>query len=291
MISNSPKKKLTKTKLAESLGVSRASLYYRPVLPPKDLLVKIQIQNVLKHHTSYGHKRIALELKMNKKKILRIMKKFDLKPYKRRIKKPKKFEDINKPPTIYNNKIKNICPNKPNIIWVADFTYIKFQNRFIYLSTVLDIFTREILGWNLSDKHDRFLILKALNMALGKTKTMPIYHHSDQGTEYDSFDYTNRLKENNIIISMSEKGCPWENAFQESFYSQFKVDLGRADQFETLGELIEAIYLQINYYNTRRIHTSLKTSPIKFRNQYILNQFKTSKNLKNISHQTLRQVV
>lgn len=291
MISNSSTKKLTKTKLAESLDVSRQSLYYRPTRPFKDSLVKIQIQNVLKYHSSYGHRRIALELKMNKKKILRIMKKFDLKPYKRRIKKPKKLEDINKPPAIYNNEIKNIYPSKPNIIWAADFTYIKFQGRFIYLATVMDLFTREIIGWNTSDKHDRFLILKALSMALSKTKTAPIYHHSDQGTEYDSFDYINKLKENNIIISMSEKGHPWENAFQESFYSQFKVDLGRADQFETLGELIEAIYLQIDYYNSRRIHTSLKTSPIKFRNQYILNQLKISESLKNISHQTLRQVV
>lgn len=69
---------------------------------------------------------------------------------------------------------------------------------------------------------------------------------------------------------MSAKGHPWENGFQEVFYSQFKVDLGHPDQYPDWGELIEAIHLQINYYNKDRIHTSLKTSPIKFKEQYLL---------------------
>lgn len=109
-------------------------------------------------------------------------------------------------------------------------------------------------------------------MAFTRTKTIPIYHHSDQGSEYDLEDYITKLNENKITISMSAKGNPWENGFQESFYSGFKLDLGRPDQFETLEELIEAIYLQINYYNTSRIHTSLKTNPVNFRKQY---QFKS----------------
>lgn len=279
------KQKITKTALAVSLGVSRQSLYYKPCRPAKDLLIKNQIKEVLKEHPSYGHKRVALELKINKKKVLRVMKKFNLKPYKRRIKKPNKPDDLGRLPTIYQNEIKNICPIKPNIIWVADFTYIKFQNRFIYLAAIMDLFTREIIGFSVSLKHDRFLVLETLEMALIKTRTNPVYHHSDQGSEYDSDDYTQKLKENGIIISMSKKGHPWENGYQESFYSQFKVDLGRPDQFETLGELIEAIYLKINYYNTRRIHTSLKMSPVKFREQFDL------KTLSLTTIQTYRQFV
>lgn len=263
--------KITKTDLARSLGVSRSSLYYQPLRSAKDQLLKSEVEKVLADHPSYGHKRISLELKMNRKKILRVMKKFDLKPYKRRIKRLKKANDTNRAPTIYNNLIKNFCPIKPNIVWVADFTYIKFQNKFIYLSTIMDLFTREILGWNVSGNHDRFLVLESLNTALDKTKSSPIYHHSDQGSEYDTYDYIKKLEENKITISMSKKAHPWENGFQESFYSQFKVDLGRPDQFETWGELIEGIHIQVNYYNSKRIHTSLKTSPIKFREQYYLN--------------------
>lgn len=289
MIKNSHGSKLTKTEIAKSLGVGRSSLYYQPKQPIKDKIIKKSIQEVLSIHPSYGHKRIALELKLNKKRILRIMKKFGLKPYRRRTKKPVKKDDIGKPITIYQNEIKNLVPLKPNIIWAADFTYMNFQSKFVYLATIMDLFTREIIGWSVSVKHEAVLIMGALEMALNKTKTTPVYHHSDQGSEYDSNKYVNRLKECKIIISMSKKAHPWENGFQESFYSEFKLELGWVNRFETLGELIEAIHLQINYYNTNRIHTSLKTSPIKFKNQYLLKEY--LKTLKNINLQTFRQSV
>ena len=260
--------KSTKTELAKSLGVSRQSLYYQPIRPAKDLLVKIQVEKVMDKNKSYGHKRIAIELKMNKKKIRRIMKKYGLKPYRRRMKKPFKPDDLNKPATIFRNEIKGFCPIRPNVVWVADFTYMKFHGKFFYLATVMDLFTREIIGWSVSVRHDHYLVLEALNMALSTTKKLPLFFHSDQGNEYDSIDCITRLQENNITVSMSTKGSPWENGFQESFYSQFKVDLGRPDQFETFGELIEAIHLQINYYNKSRILTSLKMSPVKFRVLY-----------------------
>ena len=264
------REKTTKTELAASLGISRQALYYKPKMPVKDSILKLEIEKVLGEHPAYGHKRVAMELKINKKRIRRVMKKFGLKPYKRRVKRPAKLDDLNRPPTIYENLIKGFCPIRPNIVWVADFTYIKFQGKFIYLATVMDLFTRETLGWSVSGKHDRYLVLEALNMALNKTKTAPLYHHSDQGSEYDSYDYINKLEQHKITISMSKKGHPWENGFQEAFYSGFKVDLGWPDQYETWGELIEAIHLQVNYYNRSRIHTALKTSPIKFREQYYI---------------------
>lgn len=292
MINNSPKNKLTKTAIAKSMGVSRGSLYYRRTQPAKDRAIKKSIQEVLANHPSYGHRRIALELNFNKKRILRIMRRFKLKPYRRRIRRLVKKEDIGRPITAYQNEIKNLICQSPNYIWVTDFTYIYFQGKFVYLSTIMDLFTREIIGWNVSVRHDTNLIMGALEMVLAKTSATPVYHHSDQGSEYDSYEYTNKLKTNHIIISMSKKSSPWENAFQESFYSEFKVELGRVDRFETLGELIEAIHLQIHYYNTKRIHTSLKTAPLKFKDQYFLSQYlKTLKNLKNINLQTFRQTV
>jgi putative transposase len=261
-------KQKTKKDLAKHLGISRSSLYYELKRPLADLKSKELIKKVMSDHPSYGHRRIALELKMNRKKILRVMRKFDLKPYRRRIKKPIKPEDIGKKPSIYLNLIKNIIPDKPNLVWVADFTYIKFQDKFIYLATIMDLFTREIAGFAISETHDHFMCLDALNMALRRTGITPKYHHSDQGSEYDSKDYIKKLNDNQIIISMSKKGSPWENSFQESFYSQFKLDLGYTSRFETLGELIEAIYMTIYYYNANRIHTSLKMSPNEFKKQF-----------------------
>ena len=262
-------KKVTKTELAASLGVSRSSLYYKPKRPALDLEMKSQIESVLVDYPSYGHKRIAIELKLNKKRIRRVMKKFNLKPYRRRSKKPFKKDDLNKPPTKYLNLIKHFCPIRPDVVWVSDFTYIEFQGRFIYLATVMDLFTREIIGWNISRFHNKELVIGALLNALANSNNPPLYIHSDQGSEYDAADYTTLCETNKIRISMSKKASPGENAFQESFYSTFKLDMGRTDQFEALGELIEALHLQIHKYNNKRIHTTLKMSPKQFREQYL----------------------
>ena len=265
-------KKTTKTELAATLGVSRSSLYYQPKRPKLDIELKSQVESVMVDCPSYGHKRIAIELKLNKKRILRIMKKFDLKPYRRRPKRPYKPEDINKPVTKYLNLVKHFCPIRPGVVWVSDFTYIEFQARFIFLATVMDLFTREIIGFSIKRFHNKDLVIGALLDALAKTNSPPVYLHSDQGSEYDSNEYNKLCDTNNIQISMSKKACPGENAFQESFYSHFKLDLGRTDQFETLGELTEAIYLQLHKYNYKRIHTKLKMPPKKFREQYILRE-------------------
>jgi len=258
----------TKTEVAKTLGVSRSSLYYQPKRPALDFELKCQIESVMVEHLSYGHKRIALELKMNKKRILRVMKKFNLKPYRRRVKSPNKPDDLNKPASTQENHIKYLCPIRPNVVWVSDFTYIRFQEKFIYLATVMDLYTREIIGWNVSRYHNKELVSGALIHALNNTNSKPIYIHSDQGSEYESGDYIRLVESQGIIISMSKKSSPWENAYQESFYSQYKVDLGHTDRFEILGELIEAIYHTIYEYNNNRIHTSLKMTPMKFKQQY-----------------------
>jgi transposase InsO family protein len=260
--------KLTKTEMAKSLGISRSMMYYHHKRPVIDEEVKGQIESVLADHPSYGHKRLALALKLNKKRIRRVMKKFGIKPYRRRTKKPIKPEDIGKPPAQFENQIKEIKPTEPNQVWAADFTWIRFQEKFIYLATVMDIFTREIIGWNMARFHNKHLVLGALDQALAETRASPKYLHSDQGSEYESEEYIAKAQSRGMIVSMSTKASPWQNGYQESFYSHFKVDLGQTNRFDHLGELIEAIHLTINDYNTKRIHTALKMPPAKFREQY-----------------------
>lgn len=259
---------ITKTELAAKMGVSRSMLYYHHKRPIIDEEVKRQIESVLVDHSSYGHKRIALHLKLNKKRILRVMKKFGIKPYKRRFKRPVKKDDLGKKPTKFKNEIENFCPIRPNIVWVTDFTYIRFQNKFIYLAVIMDLFTREILGVNISRFHNRELVLGALIDALNKTGVIPKYIHSDQGSEYDSKDFVDFVKSRGIIISMSRKSHPWENGHQESFFSTLKLELGDISRFNIEGELIENIYSVIYYYNNKRIHTKLKTTPVNFRRRF-----------------------
>ena len=249
----------SKKELAKELGISRASLYYKPKMIEKDLKFKAEIERVMKKHKAYGHKRIAWNLEVNKKKVLRVMKKFGLKPRRKR-KTPKKPHDQNQAPMAIPNLIQGMIIEAPNQVWASDFTYLPYFGKFVYLATIEDVFTRQIIGWEISTRHNANLVAQALLNALSYHSASQIVH-SDQGSEYRSKKYLNLLKSFNVKPSMSEKASPWQNGHQESFYSEFKLELGHPECYPNLGELIEAIAQQIHYYNNERIHTSLKCSP------------------------------
>ena len=232
------KKPVTKIALAKEAGVSISSLYYKAKQPAKDWGLKQQIEQVLSVHHSYGHKRIALELKINKKRVLRVMKLFGLKPYRRRPKKLNKHKDTGMAYPFPNLLQKISFPRLPN----------------------MDIFDRRIVGWSVLTSHTIEQTIKALIKAVEK-QGLPKILHSDQGSEYKSKVYTKFVESLGINQSMSKKASPWENGYQESFYSGFKMDFGDPDQYKTLGELTATIYLQIHYYNTKRIHGKLKMPP------------------------------
>lgn len=236
-------------------------LYYHHKQPDKDWWLKQRIEIALRDKPSYGHKRLARHLGINKKRALRVMKIFGIKPFRRRGKKWKKpSKDYSKE---YPNLLLTEFPRYPNYIWASDFTYIQFKKRTLYLATIIDLFTREIVGFSVLLCHSNNLVINALLSAINK-RPVPEILHSDQGSEYASKDYI--LLETNLGItpSMSRKGCPWENGYQEAFYSQFKVDLGDPNRFNHLGELVWEIYKTIHEYNTNRIHTKLKMPPLEF---------------------------
>lgn len=257
--------KITKTALAKKLGISRQSLYYQPKRNALDEDLRQQIESVMSKNPDYGHKRIAIALKLNKKRILRVMKKYTIKPYRKRSRKLRKKDDEGNAPENEINVYKVLCPIRPNAVWVSDFTYLKFKGRFLYVATVMDIFTREIIGIAISRFHNKNLVLEAFINAREKTDAYPQYLHSDQGSEYTSAEYKTYITEKQITISFANKGSPWQNGYQESFYQGFKLYLGVVERFESLGELIEAIYHAFYYYNNERIHTKLKMSPVAFR--------------------------
>jgi putative transposase len=253
----------SKTELARQLGVSRASLYYQPKLPSKDLRLKAEIEQLLSTHKAYGHKRVALALNINKKRARRVMKLFNLKPHRNRKKKPSKPQDLGQAPMAIPNLVVGTIIEAQNQVWASDFTYLPYNGRFIYLATLEDVFTRVVVGWELATRHTEDLISHALLNALRKF-TAPLVAHSDQGSEYRSHEYLKLLKSCNIRPSMNEKASPWQNGHQESFYSGFKLELGHPECYETVGALIEAVAWQINYYNHHRIHTALKCPPAVF---------------------------
>ena len=265
-----------KIELAGRLGVSRSALYYEPILPAKDLMLKAAIEKVMSDHKAYGHRRIAWELEINKKRVKRVMKLFGLK-IKRKRKIPKKPKDLNQTPAAISNLISGLTIKRPHQVWVSDFTYLPYFGKFVYLATVEDVFTRQVVGWAVSTKHNTELVALALLDAL-MFNPVPAIIHSDQGSEYRNKEYLNLLKSLNIKVSMSAKASPWQNGYQESFYSGFKLELGHPEIYPDLGELVEAIARQIHYYNHFRIHSALKCPPavfaqrLKGRNYQLINQ-------------------
>lgn len=257
------KEKENKTALAKKLGVSRSSLYYKPKLPAKDLELKTAIVKVMYDNKAYGHKRIAIELGINKKRALRVMKLFGLKPQRKRGKKPDKPNDLNALPPDIPNLTKDLIITRFSQVWVVDFTYLRFLGKFVYLATVEDLFTRQLVGFAISTRHNAKLVTTALLDALDKYPA-PNIVHSDQGSEYRGKEHTELLRIVGIKPSMSDKGSPWQNGYKESFYSEFKLELGDPESYQSLGELTEAIAHQIYYYNHKRIHTALKCSPVVF---------------------------
>lgn len=169
---------VSKVHLARELGVSRQSLYYKAVKPSQDWELKCCIEEVLRNFPSYGHRRLALHLKLNKKRIRRVMRLFGMKPYRRRGRKPKRDKTVST--REYPNLLMLTYPTHIGHAWVADFTYLPFRGRFVYLATVMDIFSREIVGWSVLTTHGTQLVLNALFSSLSHHARPDIFH-SDNG--------------------------------------------------------------------------------------------------------------
>lgn len=144
--------------------------------------------------------------------------------------------------------------------WVQDFTYLKFQGAWYYLAVVLEIETRQIVGWRLGARHSSELTHAAVLDALSKYPS-PTILHSDQGSEYLSYKHRDLCERYEIQLSCSGAGKPWQNGFMERWFGGFKLELGSLLRFADLDRLHESIAQQVYYYNTNRIHTALKMSP------------------------------
>lgn len=245
---------------AKELGVSRGTLYYKQKQPDQDWQLKCRIEELLRDYPSYGHRRLALHLQLNKKRVRRVMKIFGIEAYRRRGRKFKKTKNIK---VVYPNLLLINYPAYEGHIWVSDFTYIPFQGRTVYFATILDLFTRKVVGMSILTNHSVNLTLSSLMNAI-LTNPRPEIFHSDNGSEYNADIFIEALKTVGTQISRSAPDCPWENGYQESFYSQFKIDLGDPARFKTLGELVYEIYQTIYRYNNSRIHSALKMSPARF---------------------------
>jgi len=162
-------------------------------------------------------------------------------------------------PVAANSLNRNFRVNKPNQVWVADITYVYTQEGWLYLSTIMDLYSRKIIGWSLKNRITPDLVIEALNMAIKQRKPgRGLLLHSDRGSQYASYCYQVLLKRYGILCSMSRKGNCWDNAVMESFYRTLKVELIYLKKYEMRIQARRDIFEYIEiFYNRERLHSSI----------------------------------
>jgi transposase InsO family protein len=149
--------------------------------------------------------------------------------------------------------------SKPNRVWVGDVTFIATRNGWLYLAVLLDLYSRKVVGWAMSERNNKDLVLGALKMALSRRRPqVPVLHHTDRGSIYGSDEYRNALRESGLEASMSRKGDCYDNAVAESFFSTLKNELVCGRLFASRDHARSEIFMFIEiYYNRQRLHQSL----------------------------------
>jgi putative transposase len=228
------------------------------------------------HDSTYGAPRITECLRDEKyvisaKTVARIMRKQGLHAaakIKFRVTTTDSKHDLPIAPNLLNRNFQTTAPNK---VWMTDITFIRTTECKMYLASVMDLYTRKIVGWSLQNHMREELVLEALDKAVAAYKPPPgLIHHSDRGAQYASHDYQERLKKFEMIGSMSRKGNCYDNACIESYHATLKRELVYRFRFKTKIMAQEKIYSYLEFfYNRKRKHSSLGyLSPDRFEAKY-----------------------
>jgi putative transposase len=257
---------LSVERMCQLAQVSRAGFYrFLKGAAPKEeeTQLKSRIQEiVLEHSRRYGIRRVTRQLRaegqiVNHKRVARIMREDDLLAIRRR-----KFvatTDSRHQYPVFFNLAKRMELTGINQLWVADITYIRLREEFVYLAVVLDAFSRRVIGWALDRTLQTRLPLAALLMAIANRQPPPgLVHHSDRGAQYACPEYVGVLQAHGIVPSMSRAGCPYDNAACESFMKTLKQEEIYANEYRDIEQLREHLedFLE-RYYNRLRMHSAL----------------------------------
>ena len=256
--------------MCRALEVSRGGFYRwlgrfksRRATENEQLLIEIKAE-FKKYRETYGSPSIADVInekpgrKVNKKRVARIMRENGIRAKTKRKFKVTTHSDHKYPisPNLLN---RNFTTKGLNMVWISDITYVRTKEGWLYLATVMDLFSRKIVGWSMSNRLARQLVIDAFNQAASRRCSLKeLIFHSDRGSQYASYDFRDLLKKHECISSMSGKGNCYDNAVAESFFSTIKKELIFDMTYETRREAVSSIFEYIEvFYNRIRRHTSI----------------------------------
>ncbi|OME93995.1 MULTISPECIES: IS3 family transposase [Paenibacillus] len=264
--------------LCEIAQVSRSGYYKwqrrRFTSSPKQLEDQALKEKILEAHQRLrgilGYPRMQIWLNktyglhINRKRVYRLMKQMGIQA---QIRKKKKFHGKKEVCVVSDNVLnREFHADRPNEKWVTDITYIPYNKKNLYLSTIYDLYNNEIIAYNISTKNDLELVIDTLEKARSTRKTKGVLLHSDQGYQYTSRRFNKLMKQYKMKASMSRKGKCLDNACMESFFGHFKTECLYLESFESEEALVTGIHEYIRFYNYDRFQAKLNNlSPVEYR--------------------------
>ena len=252
--------------ISETLGFNRSLLYYHPKSDPSEEDLREEIEKLCAEYPKYGYRRITqmlvrLGYTVGYRRVARLMKAENLFVTRKRICRTTRSLDGERP---WVNRLDTLDICRCDQVWVADITYVRLKGRFVYVAVLMDVFSRIVRGWHLSQHLTNALTLSPLEDAL--RQSVPEIHHSDQGVQYLSTAYISTLKHHGIEISLAQRDCPWENGYAERLIRTLKEEEVHLNAYEDITQARARIgHFITQVYNQKRPHSALGyLTPVEF---------------------------